>query len=123
MINFLKNTGAAILPGYFFDRKKAVEVQNKVTTDISGQKGVDENTTRSHVATQDERVRLLKNYKGPVYLVQGREDAIGESTAYEIKNDLPQTEIHFIEKAGHFPWPEDDEQVKEFYSIVFKWLK
>src|SRR5215831_1948179 len=57
---------SAILPGYFFDRKKALAMQASIRGEINGQKGVNPNTLRSYVATQNERVTLLKNYKGPV---------------------------------------------------------
>jgi pimeloyl-ACP methyl ester carboxylesterase len=43
-------------------------------------------------------------------LVHGRQDAIPETVAYEIREAMPQLELRFIEKSGHFSWIEQPEQ-------------
>jgi proline iminopeptidase len=43
-------------------------------------------------------------------VVHGRQDAIPESVAYEIRGAMPQLELHFIERSGHFPWLEQPEE-------------
>ncbi|HRP43285.1 MAG TPA: alpha/beta hydrolase [Ginsengibacter sp.] len=63
-------------------------------------------------------IKNLKRTTVPVVLIQGKEDPMGESTAMEIKEVLPQTSIHFIDKCGHLPWLENQEQVKEFFSLL-----
>ena len=113
----------AIWPGYFFDRKRALATKATVTSEVHGQKGVNSIALRSFAALQNERVSLLKNYKGAVYILQGRQDPIGESTLYEIKEVLPQAKIYIIEKAGHFPWLENEAQVKKFFETLYSCLK
>ena len=66
---------------------------------------------------------MLKNYKGTVYLIQGRQDPVGESTIYEIRDLLPQLQIHFIEKCGHLPWLENNAQVKKFFDLLYEGLQ
>ncbi|MDR3696731.1 alpha/beta hydrolase [Mucilaginibacter sp.] len=107
----------AILPGYFFDRKRALETKARLNLDDYNAKA--ENLTwPAYAADENKRVDALKNYKGKVSIIQGRQDPVGESTAYEIKELMPQTNIHFIEKCGHFPWLENDDQASEFFEAL-----
>jgi pimeloyl-ACP methyl ester carboxylesterase len=39
-------------------------------------------------------------------------------TEYEIKELLPQAQVTFIEKCGHFPWLENEKQVSKFYQVL-----
>jgi len=110
-------------PGYFFDRKRALATKYLNSPELSGQPGVYKYAVSNFVSTENERVSLLKNYKNVAHLIQGRQDPIGESTVYEIKDVLPQSQIHFIEKCGHLPWLENDAQVKEFFDTLYRCLK
>jgi len=68
----------AMWPGYFFDRQRALK--SKKTTDFGslfGQKGVRSIAASNYFSIEDERVSLLKNYKGEVSIIQGRQDPIG----------------------------------------------
>jgi|SRR6185437_11436906 len=107
----------AILPGYFFDRKRALEIKALLNMDDYNAKA-ESLTWPAYAADENKRVDALKSYKGKVSLIQGRQDPVGESTAYEIKELMPQTSIHFIEKCGHFPWLENDDQVREFFEAL-----
>lgn len=114
-----KSDFRAIFPGYFFDRDRALAVKDTWDFDsIFGQSGVTGITISNFVSTQKERVSNLKKYTGIVHIIQGRQDPIGESTVYEIKELLPQSQITFIEKCGHFPWFENEDQVAEFYKAL-----
>lgn len=77
----------------------------------------------NYFAFSDSMKSALKESKVPVFLIQGREDPMGESTAMDIKRVLPQTSIHFIEKCGHLPWLENEQQVNEFFEQVEKDLR
>lgn len=48
----------------------------------------------------------LSRFKGPVCIIQGRQDPLGESPVWKDKFAMPQTEAIFIERSGHFPWLE-----------------
>ena len=114
----------AIFPGYFFNRERALDLKDTWDFDsIFGQPGVMGFTFSDFVTTQKSRVSHLKNYTGTVHIIQGRQDPIGESTVYEIKEFLPQSQVTFIEKCGHFPWLENDEQVAKFYKVLRSALK
>jgi len=75
-----------------------------------GQPGVIGITFSNFFSTQKDRVIHLKKYTGTVHIIQGRQDPIGESTVYEIQELLPQSQVTFIEKCGHFPWWKNEDQ-------------
>jgi len=109
-------------PGFFFDRKRALAT--KATTNFD--ELIDKNFVVWYIdyhATDDERVKLLKKFKGDVSIIQGRQDPIGESTVYEIQELMPQSKVYFIEQCGHLPWLENPEQVKIFFDTLNDCLK
>jgi proline iminopeptidase len=115
----------AIMPGYFFNRERAMDMKKMLDSTLMNKNisAISKLTIKSYVATQDDRVKKLRKFKNPVYIIQGRQDPIGESTVYEIKNLLPQTKYTFIEECGHFPWLEEEKAVTEFYKILNSSLK
>lgn len=124
MLDSLKKRSLnGIWPGYFYDRKRALATKSPNDTELFGQPGVSKYAVRDFVSTEKERIRLLGNYKSVVYLIQGRQDPVGESTVYEIRDLLPQLQIHFIERCGHLPWLENNAQVKEFFKLLYEGLQ
>ena len=62
----------------------------------------------SYLMTQDLKHNFdikdkLKDYKGRCTIIRPRQDPIPEQTVYIIKEVLPQSQIIYIEKCGHFP--------------------
>jgi proline iminopeptidase len=112
-------------PGYFYDRKRAMATKSDVNfEELAGKHpGISSLVMRSYVSSDDERTRLLEKFSGTVCIIQGRQDPIGESTVYEIKELLPQSHIHFIEKCGHLPWLENKEQAEYFFNALNECLK
>lgn len=58
---------------------------------------------------------VLINYKGRCSIIRPRQDPVPAESVYQIKEILPQTNIIFIERSGHFP---DYEKPKEFFKIL-----
>ena len=111
-------------PGYFFDRKKALEIKNATDfEEIMDNPAVIPLVFTNYIATEKLRIARLKKFRGLVSIIQGRQDPIGESTVQEIHELLPQSQIHFIEKCGHLPWWENEEQVKLFFEMLIKCLQ
>ncbi len=50
-----------------------------------------------------------------VLIVQGRQDVVGESTAYALAAALPRARLEWIERCGHFPWLE---RPQRFFAAV-----
>jgi proline iminopeptidase len=116
-------TSRAQWPGYFYDRGRALATRSSIPANPYGQKGVFKFTAANYFANSDAMISALKKATGvPVFLIQGKQDPMGEPTAMDIKKVLPQTNIHYIEKCGHFPWLENKEQVNDFFSSVRKAL-
>jgi proline iminopeptidase len=61
----------------------------------------------------------LSTFESPVLILQGRQDPIGESTAYQIKQTLPNATLTFIEQSGHWPFVE---QKDAFLQLVREFL-
>lgn len=119
-----KRSLPALYPGYFFDRSMALKAKEATDFDaLWGQPKVNQYTVSSYISRDARRKDSLKDYRGIVHIIQGRQDPIGESTAFEIKEGLPQSQISFIEKCGHMPWLENEEQRREFYDLLNKALK
>jgi proline iminopeptidase len=107
---------SAIYPGYFYDRESALKAKSEIDFDkLFGQKNVNPVTIRNFAARTDSRLATLDKYQGRISLIQGRQDPVGESTVYEILEHLPNCEVHFIERCGHFPWLEKE---MEFFELI-----
>jgi len=96
-------------PAYFYDREKAAAAWPtfaKVPFAPAVFRALMEDLHRQkfdlRAGLEQVRCRTL--------LVHGRQDAIPESVAYEIREVMPQLELRFIEKSGHFSWIEQPEQ-------------
>lgn len=115
----------AIIPGYFFSRERGLFMKSLLDSTLmnKNQSAIYRLTIKSYTATQANRVKEIRKYKNPVYIIQGRQDPIGESTVYETREVLPQTKFTFIEDCGHFPWLEEEKAVTEFYQLLNSFLK
>ena len=113
-------TLTAIWPGYFYSRESALKTRPALDYKFYNQSGINPLTAGDWVKRRGDRVEKLKSFKAPVFLIAGRQDPIGESVVYEVKDILPQTNYFFIEECGHFPWIEGDKQSKLFYKLFDK---
>jgi proline iminopeptidase len=112
----------ALLPAYVFERRSALPMIEALA--------VDSQNPRMHQLMIGDLERngydltsRLRRFDGPVLIVQGRQDPIGESTAYQIQQALPTAELRFVEQSGHFPWIEQPEQFKSALAAFLGRLK
>ena len=112
-----RETLIAIWPGYFFDRNIAIKTRPKLDYKFRNQKGVNAFASGNWRERSEDRVAKLKKYKGPIDLITGRQDPVGESVVYEAKSIIPQLKYTFIEQCGHFPWIEGEKQAETFYKL------
>lgn len=113
-------TLTAIWPGYFYSRESALKTRPALDYKFYNQSGINPLTAGDWVKRRDDRVEKLKSFKAPVFLITGRQDPIGESVVYEVKDILPQTDYYFIEECGHFPWLEGNKQAKLLFELFDK---
>ena len=110
----------AIWPGYFYSREIALKTRPALDYKFNNQLGINPLASGDWAKRSEDRVQKLKSFEAPVFLIAGRQDPIGESVVYEVKDILPQTNYFFIEECGHFPWIEGDKQSKLFYKLFDK---
>jgi proline iminopeptidase len=109
----------AVAPGYFFNRQNVKKLTANIRLDTLNSQVFQ--LLIQDLAKQGYDLRpALKMFTRPVLIVQGRQDPIGESTAYETKKTLVGASLQFINRCGHFPWME---QPGQFYAILTKFLK
>jgi proline iminopeptidase len=102
----------------FFDRKVgaqvALSIGNSWHADVGRLLG-NELTPPGY----DLRPRL-KNFDRPVLVVNGRQDPMDPLMAYETSMAFKNATLKFVNRAGHFPW---FEQQAEFSDILNEFLK
>lgn len=112
-----------IWAGYFFDREAALTSKAAIDfTKVSGQPGINKIMVADYAAKEKLRMANLKKYKGQAFVIQGYQDPVGFA-GYEIKSVIPQAELLFVNKSGHFPWLEKEGTQKQFYELLKKALK
>lgn len=58
--------------------------------------------------------KSLNNYKGKIDIISGRQVVVG-FFSYELKQDITNAKLHWINEYGHFPMYE---QPSEFYKVL-----
>lgn len=109
----------ALAPGYFYDRQKAIPFIRSLTPQTFNIKVNILMMTDLQKEKYDLR-EALKTFRRPVLLVYGRQDPMGEETAYLIHRSLLHSTLEFIEECGHIPMVE---QPRAFFSIVKRFLR
>jgi proline iminopeptidase len=108
----------ALTPAYFFDREKALAFAKAMPDDaLHG----DVSAALWPDLAKSYNVRdAMKKFDRPTLIVQGRQDPIGESTAYEIHLAIQGSSLQLLNRCGHFPWLEQPEPffkaAREFLS-------
>ena len=100
----------AILPGYFFDRAKALAFAAEVK-DGSFHPGVNSLLSGDLGRGYDLRSGLNKVDR-PVLIIQGYQDPISDKTADDLHALLSGSTLRFINRCGHFPWIEQPEEFR-----------
>jgi proline iminopeptidase len=94
----------AIVPGYFFDRAKALAFaaqlkEGSYHSDVNA--GLMADLARSY----DLRPGL-RAVDRPVLIIEGHQDPVGDKTAEDIHSVLKSSTLVYLDKCGHFPWLE-----------------
>lgn len=106
----LVETIRAKIPGYFFDREKALLVsQNMKDSDFNFEMGtwiwkdIEKNYSNLN--------NYKSNYDKPVLVLQGRQDPLGELTAMNLSHYYKNSKLVFVERCGHYAWVEQPEKI------------
>jgi proline iminopeptidase len=107
----------AIVPAYFFDRDKALAFAKATPADsLHGNVG---EALWPDLAKNYNVREAMKKLDRPTLIVQGRQDPIGESTAYEIHLAIKGSSLQLLNRCGHFPWLE---QPDAFFKATREFL-
>ncbi len=100
----------AKMPGYFFDREKALDMRKSM-------KDSDFDFKMGELIWKDIEKNYLRfgkansGFDKPVLIIQGRQDPLGESVAVNLSNYYSNSTLIFVEKCGHYSWVEQPEMV------------
>lgn len=104
--------------GLFFDRKIGAQLAGELSrawhADVGHLLG-QEITAPGY----DLRPRL-KDFDRPVFVLHGRQDPMDPWMAYQTSAAFRHSTLHFIDRAGHFPW---FDQPKEFDTVLDNFLQ
>lgn len=100
----------AKMPGYFFDRKKALEV-SEVIRDSDFDFAMGDFIYEDVIKRKLDVAKMTNTFKNPALILHGRQDPSGDGTAYELRDYYPKSKMVFVEKAGHYSWVEQPEKI------------
>jgi proline iminopeptidase len=100
----------AIVPGYFFDRAKALAFAAQLT-EASYHTDVNRALFTDLSKTYDVRAGL-RAVDRPVLIVHGHQDPIGDKVAEDIHSLLRSSTLVYLDKCGHFPWLEQPDAMR-----------
>lgn len=109
----------AMLPGYVYQRRSALALIEALDAD-SFRPRVNELMMGNLGTIGYDLTGRFEAFDRPVLILQGRQDPVGESTAFQIQRMIRGADLQFIERCGHFPWVERRD---EFDARVARFLQ
>lgn len=109
----------AMLPGYVYQRRSALALIETLDAD-SFRPRVNELMMGNLGTVGYDLTGRFETFDRPVLILQGRQDPVGESTAFQIQRMIRGADLQFIERCGHFPWVERQD---EFDARVARFLQ
>ena len=100
----------ARMPGYFYDRKKSLII-SQAMKDSDFNFEVGRWIWKDIIQKDMDLTKIRSNYDKPVLILHGRQDPVGGTIPYKLSEYYKNSELIFIEKAGHYSWVEQPEQV------------
>ena len=100
----------AILPGYFYDRAKALAFGAQLT-EASYHPDVNAALFTDLGKTYDLRPGL-RAVDRPVLIIAAHQDPIGDKTAEDIHALIKSSTLVYFDKCGHFPWIEQPDALR-----------
>ena len=100
----------AIVPGYFFDRAKALAFAAQLT-ESSYHSDVNHALFADLAKNYDVRAGL-RAVDRPVLIIHGHQDPIGDKVAEDIHSLIKSSTLVYLDKCGHFPWLEQPDAMR-----------
>lgn len=110
----------AMMPGYFYDRKKSLLVSEAITDTSFDIHGMGKWIWKDIGNKKLDLAKMEKKFSGPVLILHGRQDPLGEGVPLSLSEYYKNSELVFVEKAGHYSWIEQPEKIKESIKTFMK---
>lgn len=113
------NTFVANLPAYLYNRELAKDVVAVFKADSV--EGKTTSLVLTNLTQQGWNVsKELGKFKGPALILQGRQDFLGEGGAIRAAQALPNSQLTFVERAGHMSFLDSP---TAFFNSLSKFLQ
>ena len=106
------------VPAYFYDKRHTERLLSDINEE-SYNHLISDFLWMDLITKSYDLKPKFKDFKPQVLIIIGRQDIVGETTAYKTNKSIPSSQLMFIEECGHFPWIE---QPEIFYSAVREFL-
>ncbi len=103
----------AMIPGYFYDRKKSLLVSEAIKDTDFDQNGMGKLIWADIQNNNLDLTTMEQTFKGSVLVLHGRQDPLGESVALSLSNYYTDSKLVFVEQAGHYSWIEQPEKIRK----------
>lgn len=98
--------GTYFAPAYLYDKKWVPIIAERLT---QGNSTINtliwDNLQTIHFDTKE----VLKSFKSPVLIIQGKQDILDKSIAETTHQLFPNSQLYFIDKSAHYAWLEQPE--------------
>ena len=106
------------VPAYFYDKRHTERLLSDINEEFYNHL-VSDLLWMDLITKSYDLKPKFKDFKPQVLIIIGRQDIVGETTAYKTNKSIPSSQLMFIEECGHLPWIE---QPEIFYSAVREFL-
>ncbi len=110
----------AMMPGYFYDRKKSLIISEAITDTSFDIHGIGKWIWSDIQKSNLDLTKMESKFTDQVLILHGRQDPLGESVPLNIKNYYNNSELIFVEKAGHYSWIEQPAMIKKSINNFVK---
>jgi len=112
----------AMAPAYVYFRKNVPTVVKALTETSVYDTAMAQLVWQDLFEMEFDLREALANFNAPTLILQGRQDILGESTAYEIHLALPNSEMILVNECSHYLWLDQPEQyfahINDFWEKV-----
>ena len=113
--------GEFLAPAYLYDRKFVPQLAERLAhVNLQINKLIFQNLRKINFDCKD----TLRNFVKPVLIIQGRQDIVGEETAFKAHSTLRNSTVVFLNECGHYGWLDQKtrykKEIDKFLAVVEK---
>jgi proline iminopeptidase len=109
--------GKALAPAYLYNKKFVPQIAERLT---QGKPQITGLVYKDLYKIKYDCKETLKDFKKPVLIIQGRQDLVGDGTAYKAHLILKNSKLVFLNECVHYGWLE---QREKYINEIEKFIK